>query len=292
MMLITCIPMYTESNMHVFITAIQKRFKRWDRRVALSKRQQLVVITLILTLGLVMTQMVSTDLRYIFVVILSFLAYGLSAFGLREDLKGIEWITLLTLPTFFTGAIALFYFLLPVRWLTRVPVAVLYALGMYALLLTENIYNVAANRTIGLLRAAHSVGFLLTLVTYFLLVQTALSFRFPFYISTLVIGLVSFFLVLQCLWAMELEVKLSTRLVQISIATALALIQLSWALTFWPVKLTILSLFLTTCFYSMVGMAQQYLVERLYKKTIVEFFVVSFIVFLLMILTTHWRGNY
>lgn len=116
--------------MHSIVAVIQKRFKRWDRRVALSKRQQLVVITLILTLGLVMTQVVSTDLRYTFVVILSILAYGFSAFGLREDLKGIEWVTLLTLPTLFTGAIALFYFLLPVRWLTRVPVAVLYALGL------------------------------------------------------------------------------------------------------------------------------------------------------------------
>lgn len=278
--------------MREFFTSLKKRFKRWDRRFTLSKRQQLVVITLILTLGLVLTQLVSTDLRYVFVVLLSLLAYGLSAFGLREDLKGIEWITLLILPTFFTCAIALFYFLLPVRWLTRVPVATLYAVGMYALLLTENIYNVAANRTIGLLRAAHSVGFLLTLVTYFLLVQTAISFRFPFYISTLVIGIVSFLLILQSLWPMELEIKLSNRLVEISIALTVALIQLSWALTFWPVKLTILSLFLTTCFYSMVGMAQQYLVERLYKKTIVEFFIVSFIVFLLMILTTHWRGNY
>ncbi len=278
--------------MHSIVAVIQKRFKRWDRRVALSKRQQLVVITLILTLGLVMTQVVSTDLRYTFVVILSILAYGFSAFGLREDLKGIEWVTLLTLPTLFTGAIALFYFLLPVRWLTRVPVAVLYALGMYALLLTENIYNVAANRTIGLLRAAHSVGFLITLVTYYLLVQTALSFRFPFYISMIVIGFVSFLLVLQSLWAMELEVTLPPRVVQISLAVTLALMQLAWSLTFWPVKLIIFSLFLTTCFYSMVGMAQQYLVERLYKKTIVEFFIVSFIVFLLMILTTHWRGNY
>ena len=67
----------------------------------------------------------------------------------------------------FTAAIALFYFLLPVRWLTRVPVAVLYAVGMYALLLTENIYNVAADRTIALLRAAQSIGYLLTLLTYF-----------------------------------------------------------------------------------------------------------------------------
>ena len=67
----------------------------------------------------------------------------------------------------FYGAVAFFYFLLPVRWLTRIPVVVLYAVGIYALLLTENIYNVAADRTIALLRAAHSVGYLLTLDNVF-----------------------------------------------------------------------------------------------------------------------------
>ena len=63
----------------------------------------------------------------------------------------------LTLPTLFTAAVGLFYFLLPVRWLTRLPVVILYSIGIYALLLTENIYNVAAERTIALFRAAHSL---------------------------------------------------------------------------------------------------------------------------------------
>src|SRR3972149_249894 len=169
------------------IATVKRSFKRWDRRFTLTKRQQFVAITILLTFGLVLTQLVSDELRYLFVTGLALVTFLFSAFALREDLRGVEWVTLLTLPTLFTAAVALFYFLLPVRWLTRVPVAVLFGVGIYALLLTENIYNVAAIRTIALLRAAHSVGFLLTLVTYFLLVQTALSFRFPFYISTLVI---------------------------------------------------------------------------------------------------------
>ncbi len=238
-----------------------------------------------------MTQLVSQDFRYPLVLVLSLAAYALSAFALREDLHHIEWMTLLTLPTFFTAAVALFYFLLPVRWLTRLPVALLYGVGMYALLLTENIYNVAADRTIALLRAAHSVGFLLTLLTYFLLMQTVLAFRFFAPINGLIIGCISFFLVVQSVWAMELSGNPSRRVWHISIAIALMLLQLGWVFSFLPTKATILALLFTTCFYSSVGMAQQYLVEKLYKKTVIEFFSVAAIVFVITLIATNWRGN-
>ena len=256
-----------------------------------TKRQKFVVVTGVLTIGLLLTQMVSQELRYPLVLLLSLTAYVLSAYALREDLHGIEWLTLLTLPTFFTAAIALFYFLLPVRWLTRLPVALLYGVGMYALLLTENIYNVAADRTIALLRAAHSVGFLLTLLTYFLLMQTVLAFRFLAPINAIVIGSMSFFLVVQSVWAMELASTPSRRVWHISVAISCMLLELGWTFSFLPTKTTILALLFTTCFYSSVGMAQQYLVEKLYKKTVIEFFSVAAIVFIITLIATNWRGN-
>lgn len=181
--------------------------------------------------------------------------------------------------------------LVPVRWLTRVPVVALYAVGIYALLLTENIYNVAADRTIALLRAAHSVGFLLTLITYFLLVQTVMAFRFPFYVNAFFVGIISFLLVLQSLWSVVLEENISRRVVDLSLAIAVVLTELSWLFSFWPTQSTLIVLMLTTTLYSTVGMAQQYLVEKLYKKTVTEFFSLSVIVFVIIILATHWRGN-
>lgn len=274
---------------------IPSSFTTWlqniQKRVAFTKRQKFVLVTGILTVGLLLTQLVSLELRYPLVIILSLGAYVLSAYALREDLHKIEWLTLLTLPTFFTAAVALFYFLLPVRWLTRLPVALLYGVGMYALLLTENIYNVAADRTIALLRAAHSVGFLLTLLTYFLLMQTVLAFRFLAPINALLIGSMSFFLVLQSVWAMELSGALSRRVWHISVAITLVLLEFGWVFSFLPTKTTILALLFTTCFYSSVGAAQQYIVEKLYKKTVIEFSSVVAIVFVITLIATTWRGN-
>lgn len=274
-----------------FIDSVHHHYTRWDRSFSLTKRQQFVLVTVLLSAGLIMTQLVPAELRFTMTLGLSVMSYVLSAFALREDLKGVEWITLLLLPTLFTCAVALFYFLLPARWLTRVPVVVLYAVGMYALLLTENIYNVAADRTIALLRAAHSVGFLLTLVTYFLLIQTVMAFRFPFYVNMPLVRIVTFLLVLQSLWSVVLEDSVTRRVSRITIAISLAIAELGWIFSFMPTRSTLTVLFLTTGFYGTVGMAQQYLVEKLYKKTVIEFFSLTAIVFIIVMLATHWRGN-
>lgn len=274
------------------LSQYQRAFKRWDRRLTISKRQQFVVLVAGLTVGLILTQLASLEVRYPLVMVLSLLAYGTSAFALREDLRGIEWLSLLILPTLFTAAVSLFYFLLPVRWLTRVPVAALYGLGMYALLLTENIYNVAANRTIGLLRAAHTVGFLITLVTNFLLINTVLAFRFfPLY-NSLIVGILAFLLIFQALWSIELSPTVGRRVWQLSLTLSVIMSELTLVFSFWPIKTTMLALFLTTCLYSLVGMAQQYIADKLYKKTVSEFLWVSLIVFILVMLTTRWRGNF
>lgn len=273
------------------IEPIKKRFIRWNRRTLISRRQQFVIVTAVLTGLLLLTQLVSQELRYPLVIVLSVVAYFLTAFAIREDLKGVEWATLLILPTLFTAAVSMFYFLLPVRWLTRLPVALLYGIGMYALLLTENIYNVAVDRTIALLRAAHSVGFLLTLFTYFLLTQTVLAFRFVPPVNALVIGLFSFGLVWSSLWSMELTQEVSRRVWHITVATTLFLVNLVWIFSFLPTRTTIQALLFTTAFYSSVGMGQQYLVEKLYKKNVIEFAAVAAIVFVITIIATSWRGN-
>lgn len=269
---------------------LQKYFHRWERRLTLSKRQQFVAITLLLTLGLIVTQVVPGELRYPFVVVFSIATYFLCAFGLREDLHGTEWLTLLTLPTLFTAAVLLFYFLLPVRWLTRLPVAALYAVGIYALILTENIYNVAAERSIALLRAAHTVGFLLTLITYFLLVSTIQSFRMSVGLNAFAVGIVTLILAVQSLWSVTLDPRVSRRVWQLSGCIAIVLGQLAWIFGFWPVQQALIVLFLTTCMYCSVGMGQQYLEDKLYKKTVIEFVAVAAIVFVILLIATRWRG--
>ena len=118
-----------------------------------------------------------------------------------------------------------------------------------------------------------------------------MAFRLPHYSNVLLIGIISFFLIIDSLWAMELTARISGRVGRVSIALTVVLMELSWILSFWPVSTTLIALFLTTCFYGLVGMGQQYLTERLYKKTIIEFLGVVSIVFSILILATRWRGT-
>ena len=283
--------LFMKQSFRKIIAWMTKRFKRWERHITLTKRQQFVLITVALTLVLMLTQLIPVDIiRYPLVFLLACVTYISAAFALREDLGGIEWVTLLIPPMLYSAAVALFYFLLPARWLTRIPVAALYAIGLYAFLLTENIYNVAANRTIALLRAARSVGFLLTICTFYLLMLTVMSFRAYPLGTTLVITIVSFLHIFPSLWAMELTGKASTRVILLSVSLSIFLGELSWILSFWPMPTAMIALLMSSVFYSTVGIGQEYLANKLYKKTIIEFFIVCIFVFIAALFTTRWRA--
>lgn len=264
--------------------------KKISKKFSLAKRGKFVLIVAILTSGLLTIQLLEERWRYPTIGIFVLTTYFLTAWGLRENLGGIEWLTLFILPTMYAASIPLFYFLLPGRWLTRLPTALVFALGMYAILLVENIYNVAAIRTIQLLRAAHSVGLLLTLWVSFLFFALIFSFRLPSYWNLLLVFVISFPLGLQSLWAMTLKSKIEHDILLYTIVTSVVLFQLAFVFSFWPVQTIIEALFLTTVFYTLLGIIQQYLVGRLFRRTMVEFITVSGIVFILVLLTTRWGG--
>ena len=129
----------------------------------LNKRQKIIITTGLLTIGLISTQLVDFNLRFKFILALGILAYLLSLWALWEGINWTKAIVLMILPMAFTLAVASFYFLLPVRWLTRLPVAAIFGLTFYLLLLSQNVCNVASIRTIPLYRAASTPAFLFTL---------------------------------------------------------------------------------------------------------------------------------
>lgn len=278
--------------MNLIKKKIQKIVFRTKKKQYLSKRQEFVLATMALTLGLLSTQFSSQGLQISHLVVLGISACVLSALVLRQGLTFWKFVTLTTLPTMFTMAVYLFYLLLPMRWLTRLPIALLYSLGMYAILLTENIYNVAADRTIQLLRAAHSVGFLLSLVTMFFLMDTVVSFHMPFYLNGLFVFLITVPLSLQILWSVTLTPIPSKLVITGSFVISLLIAQLAIVLSFWPIKSTIEALFLTTTFYTLVGMVQQLLLERLFGKTIREYLWVLIFVSVIVLFITKWGSGY
>src|SRR3989338_4652514 len=254
----------------------------------MSKRQKLVAASLLLTLGILSIQSVEIEARYQAIGLLAGVAYGLSAWVMFEDLRGVEWLTVLILPVMYPVAVALFYFLLPERFLTRTMILGFFGIGMYALLLTENIFNVAAIRTIQLLRAAHAVGFLLTLVVAFFLWDTIFSYRLAPWWNGLLVFATSWPLVLQGLWSVNLEEKVDRSIWRNSLGLAFALGCLGLTISFWPVTITVASLFLVSGLYVLLGLVQQNLSGRLFKKTIQEYLWVGLTVLAVTFLLASW----
>ena len=149
-------------------------------KLNLNKRQKIVISSVVLTLGLLSTQMVDFNLRFRFLAGLAVLAYTLSVWSLWDGLNATKAFVLLILPTLFATAVGSFYFLLPVRWLTRLPVAVVFGLTFYLLLLAQNVFNVASLRTIPLYRAASTASFLFTLLSAFFIYHVVFAFNLFF----------------------------------------------------------------------------------------------------------------
>lgn len=253
-----------------------------------DKRQRFAIQVLILTSGLVITQLAWEDVRFYMVGALAAMTYLLTAWSLYEDIKGFEWILLFILPVLYTITFSLFYFLLPERWISRLLVTLVFAIGMYACLLLENIYNVAVERSIQLLRAAHSVGFLTSLVVLFLGTTIIFSLRLSYFQNVILLFPLVFLLSLQSLWSIKLEAKISKNIILYTLLVSLGIGEIGLSLSFWPAQITTIALFISAVFYALVSICQLHLSERLFKNSLREYIIVFIFSIIITIISSRW----
>ena len=182
----------------------------------MRKRKKFIIISILLSLGFIGLQFVGDQYRFLSIAGLGVATLLLFIWALKDGLGFNATLLTLILPVVFTVGVGLFWFLLPVNVFARIPIVALYGIGIYALCLTLNIYTVAAIRTIALLRAARGVGFILTLLTFFLVYDTILSLRVSVYLNSLSIALISRPLYLQAFWSIPLEKHIGTQEIKLT----------------------------------------------------------------------------
>lgn len=256
----------------------------------ITKRQKFILMALFLTVVMIAAQTVGEDYRYQVIGFLTLSAVLLSVFALWGELSGIKYFLLLLLPAYFVAGASLFYFLLPVRWLTRLPFALIFGISVYLLMLTSNIYNVAAIRTIALLRAAHAVGLLFSLLSTYFLANVLFSLHLPFYFVVLGIVLIVMPLYAVGLWSYELEEFISRKVALYTTIFTIVTAQLGLVLAFWPVVPTAGALAIATVMYVLLGLAQFDFEGRLKARIVWEHLGIALLVFLTIIVTTRWGG--
>lgn len=255
----------------------------------MSKRKRFLITSAVLSLGFVVTLLFANQFRFLAIGILAVLTFVLFYWSLKEGLGRNATLLSLVLPTLFTLGVGIFWFLLPASIYARIPVVLIYGIGIYVLCLTMNIYTVsAAVRTIALLRAAKGVGFVLTLLTSFLIFDAIFSIRAIFPVTFVLVFITSFPLYLQGFWAIELQEKFTKDLALLSAITSLITAQMALSLHFWPVTVVVGSLFLTSTFYMLLGLGQARLEGRLFSQTVSEYLIVGLLVFIGMFFATRW----
>jgi len=255
----------------------------------LSKRQRFVISTFFLTISLITTQLLQSNKIFLAIGFLALLTAIFTIWCLWEEITGVEYFTLLIPTVLYTVAVGLFYYLLPHRWITRLPIAFLYTVGIYALLLTQNIYNVAAIRTIALLRAARAVNLLFSLITFFLLLNTLFSFHLSSIINFFIVLGISYLMFLTSFWGEKLTPDIEKNILIISQSLALLIAEIALVLSFWPLKVTFEALYLSTICYTFLGIGQHKIKEMPFKKVIWEYIILNILSLIMLIKTANWK---
>jgi hypothetical protein len=251
----------------------------------MRRREKFVITAIMLSLGLLGVQYLPLDWRYWAVAGFSLLSYVVAAWALSDDLQKHEWLTVVPFPTLYAASVGLFYFLLPENLLSKFFILGLFGVGMYALLLTANIFSVAKGRTIQLLHAAHAIALLFTLLTSLLFTNTIFSLRLPFYWNGLLVGLVHFPLILMSLWSVELESRVPRTLTSLSGVLTLLLMEIAIVLSLYPFSVWNMALFIMAILYVGLGVLHSYLKGRLFQTALREYsFLVAFIILMFFVL--------
>lgn len=265
----------------------KKKIRSFLSKNLISKRQRFILSVIVLSLGLFIAEHVLGKSGISIVFVLSVLTTFFLYFSLRADLEGNFTPQVFILPFFYSLSVGLFYLLVPARLITRIGMTSLYALGLYSLFLSQNIFTVSSIRTIALLSGARTVSLVLSLLSYFFLSNVVFSFHINVFITLFLIFIYTFLLVLQSIWIYTLEKNPLSQIFWV-LSLTVCLVEVAVFLWFRPNSPTVLALFLTAMFYVLVGLTQAWFEKRLFRGIILEYFWVTLISFVFLILFTNF----
>lgn len=277
---------------HIIARIFRRRqevhLKQKKRQFIFDKRQKFAIAVAILSLGLFGASVTFNEYGILMSGLLALFSDLFLYWAIRDDLKENFSPQVFTLPFLYSLSFGLFSFLAPARLLTRLILTTLYAVGLYSVFLSENIFIVASVRTIALLNSARIVSLVISLITFFFLTNTTFSLRLFVFPAVALVMFTTALLTIHAIWTYTLEKSLRKDGLWIGIIT-LCLFELSGVLWFWPTSPTVLALFLTSIWYVLVGLSHVWLDKRLFRNVMWEYLWVAIIAFLVLVSFTKWQ---
>jgi len=265
-----------------------KKIKRKKFSLRLDKRQKFITSVIVLSIGLFIAEYLFTKYGFYVSFFLAALTDILFAWSLRNDIKNNFFPQIFILPFLYSLSFGLFYFLAPSRLITRVILTSVYAVGLYSLFLSENIFTVASIRTIALLNSARIVSFVITLINFFFFTNIIFSLHASIFLTSLLFFIMSFSFIFYSIWTYTLEKNFLKDIVWVS-TISFSIFEVAVILWFWPTTPTVLALFLTGAFYILVGLSHVWLEKRLFRGVLWEYVWVAIFSFFILIWFTRWQ---
>lgn len=284
---ISTIPIVSSFIRRFFPSANLKKSHKKKQPFFIDKRQKFVLGVVILSFGLFVAEYQFETSGVIISLFLAIAANIVLYWAVHDENKENFTFTIFILPFFYSLAFGLFYFLIPARLFARMLLTSLYAFGLYSLFLSQNIFIVASIRTIQLLSGARIVSFVIALLSYFFLANIVYSLHLYLLPTMAIIFTFSYLIIYHSLWTYTLQ-KNDLPLALWSGGLAVSLAELSGILWFWPSIPTVISLFLSGFFYTIVGLSHVWIEKRLFRNVLWEYLWVGAAVFFILLLFSSW----
>jgi len=260
----------------------------YKKCLKVNKRLRFVIAALFLTFMMLFSTFFFFDKAIFFIPVLVVSTYLATYFAILEGIEKNEWVTLFIVPVILTVAFYSFYFLVPGRWLTRLPFILFYFVSIYAVMLTSNIFNVGVEKNLQLYRAAFSINFLYQTIVSFFIFNIIFSLKLNFFLNALICGGISVILSLQFFWTQKLKHYWEKEVLLFACFVGLIIFQTTMVLSFLPLNTAIFALSITALYYGLTGIIYNYLDQRLFKETIREYVFVLGFVLVILLLSINW----
>lgn len=259
-----------------------------NMRFVLSKRQKFGIGVVVSSIGIFIAHSAFNTFGAVVAVFLGVLSDAFLYWAIRSDLKGKKLFQPFILPFLYSLSFGLFSFLTPALFRTRIILTILYAVGLYSVLLGENIFTIAYFKSIALLQSARIVSLITSLITYFFLLSAILSLHLNFIFLIVPVIVFTSLLSLHAVWTYTLDKSNMNNLLWIMVITLCCteLMSLMW---FWPTSPVVTALFITSVWYILTGLTHVWLDKRLFRNVVWEYVWVIVIAFLMLIALTRWR---
>ena len=249
----------------------------------MSKRLTFILTSLSLTISLALASVLSLKQQMLAIVILGTGAFAFSWFALRREFFGVEFLTVLALPTLFIVGMGLTQYFFPnLSPLFKFALWGVTFVGFYIILLGQNIFSVTVVKPVPLFRAARTVSFLSTLFVGLLLFTAIYKLELDIWSQILLVVILSSILGVQCLWTADLNGIFDRKTLASGLLLGLGVGEAALGLSFLPLKSFFRAIALTTVVYIGLGVGQQYLTHGLTKRTVFEYGITALIVGLIL----------